>query len=203
MDILAAGYDAWAPNYDEDMHRYGYCVPALMADQLRRYAPDRRGLVLDVGAGSGLVAQALHACGYRNLVGFDPSMGMLRQAGIKGLYRLSLKMALGAPTALADHGFDAVLAAGVFKAGLAPPAALAALVHAVRPEGIIMFDLPTAKGAAEVHNRERHWLETCHQWRLVTATAPFEPLPGIAAEMKVVIYVYRTSGIVSAAMPRS
>ena len=203
LEILAGGYDAWAPRYDEDMYGYGYCVPALMVDQLRRYLPDRRVLLLDAGAGSGLVAQALQSCGYRNLVGLDPSMGMLRQAGTKRLYRLSFKMALGASTALADHGFDAILAAGVFKAGHAPPEALAALVSAVRPEGFIIFDLPTATVAEEVYNRERRRLETCHQWRPITATIPFNPLPGVAAEQKHVIYVYQTSDIVSAAVPRS
>lgn len=203
LEILAGGYDAWAPHYDEDMYGYGYCVPALMVDQLQRYIPDRRVLVLDAGAGSGLVAQALHSCGYRNLVGLDPSMGMLRQAGTKGVYRLRLKMALGAPTALADHGVDAILAAGVFKAGHAPPEALAALVSAVRPEGLIIFDLPAATVAAEVYDRERRRLETFHQWRPVTATGPFNPLPGVAAEQKHAIYVYQASGIVSAAVPRS
>ena len=203
LEILTSGYDAWAPQYDGDMYGYGYCVPALMVDQLRRYLPDRRVLVLDVGAGSGLVAQALQSCGYRNLVGLDPSMGMLRLAGTKGLYRLRLKMALGAPTALADHGFDAILAAGVFKAGHAPPEALAALVSAVRPEGFIIFDLPTAPVAAEVYNRERRRLETCQQWRSVTATAPFNPLPGVATEQKHVIYVYQTSYLFSAVELRS
>ncbi len=199
--MLAAGYDAWAPHYDADMRRYGYRVPALMVAQLRCHVPDRRAFVLDAGAGSGLVAQALKAFGYQNVVGLDPSMAMLRRACTKGLYRLCLKTALGAPAALADHRFDAILAAGVLKAGHAPPAALDALVRAVRPKGIIIFNLQADKVAAEEYNRMRRRLETDHQWRPLIATLPFDPLPGVAADQKNVIYVYQTAGTATGDMP--
>ena len=201
MAMLAAGYDAWAPHYDADMCRYGYRVPGLMVDQLRWHLPDRRALVLDAGAGSGLVAQALKAFGYQNVVGLDPSMAMLRQACTKGLYRWCLKMALGASTALADHRFDAILAAGVLKAGHAPPGALAALVRAARPKGIIIFNLQADKVAAEIYNRMRRRLETDHHWRPLIATVPFDPLPGVATEQKDIIYVYQTADSATGDMP--
>lgn len=201
MAMLAAGYEAWALHYDADMRRYGYRVPALMADQLRRHVSDRRALVLDVGAGSGLVAQALKTFGYQNMVGLDPSLAMLRQAWTKGLYRLCLKMALGAPTALAEHRFEAILAAGVFKAGHAPPEALVALVRAARPEGIIIFNLPSGKASAAVYHRMRRRLETRRQWRPLITTVPFDPLPRSAVEQENVIYVYQTAGTPTGGMP--
>lgn len=194
MAMLAAGYDAWAPHYDADMRRYGYRVPALMADQLRRHVSNRCALVLDVGAGSGLVGKALKALGYQNVVGLDPSMAMLRQAWAQGVYRRCLKMALGAPKALADHRFDAILAAGVFKAGHAPPETLADLVSAARPEGIIIFNLQCDKVLAADYHRMRLRLEMHHQWRPLITTVPFDPLPGVAVEQNNVIYVYQTVG---------
>ncbi len=194
MAMLAAGYDAWAPHYDADMRRYGYRVPALMAEQLRRHISNRGALVLDVGAGSGLMGKALKDFGFQNVVGLDPSMAMLRQAWAQGRYRLCLKMALGAPTALADHRFDAILAAGIFKAGHAPPETLAELVSATRPEGIIIFNLQCDKALAADYHRMCLRLESHRQWRPLITTAPFDPLPGAAVEQKNVIYVYQTAG---------
>ncbi|MBL0715042.1 MAG: class I SAM-dependent methyltransferase [Desulfosarcina sp.] len=191
-DALSDGYDAWAPRYDADMQQYGYRLPSMMLHQVRRYILDCRAFLLDVGAGSGLLGQELRAFGYRNLVGIDPSMGMLRQARAKEVYRMGLQMVLGAPTAFADHMFDGILAAGVFKPGHAPPEALEELTRISRPGGIIVYNLEAGAEQAEDYDRIRRRLETRTQWRPVASTAPFAPLPGAAPEYKTVIYVYQT-----------
>ncbi len=189
--MLAIGYDAWAPQYDADMHRLGYCLPARMVDEARRHIENRRAFLLDVGAGSGLLGHALRAGGYVNLVALDPSLGMLRQAHAKKVYKLRLQMALDPFAALADHKFDGILAAGVFKAGHAPPEAMEELMRLIRPEGIIIVNLEAGKGGAP-YERYGQNLARRHKWRRVGSTNPFSPLPGAAPEMKTTIHIFQS-----------
>ena len=42
--------------------------------------------VLDLGAGTGLVGEALHNKGFRNIDALEASAGMLKVAGEKGIY---------------------------------------------------------------------------------------------------------------------
>ena len=189
--MLALGYDAWAPRYDADMHRYGYCLPARMADEVQRHIGNRRALLLDAGAGSGLLGHALRVGGYENLVGLDPSLGMLRQAHAKKVYKLGLQMPLGPFAALADHKFDGILAAGVFKAGHAPPEAMEELVRLIRPEGIVVVSLEAGQGGA-AYERFGQYLALRQKWRHVGSTDPFSHLPGAVPEMKTVIHVFQT-----------
>jgi predicted TPR repeat methyltransferase len=188
--MLTDGYDAWAAQYDADMHRYGYRVPALMADAARHHIPGNRALLLDAGAGSGLVGRALKERGYQNLVGLDPSPAMLREARTKSVYGLVLKMTLSASAALADHRFDGILAAGVFKPGHAPPSALTDLVRLARPGGIIIFNLETGSAWAR-YDRLRRRLEAGRYWERLASTAPFAPLPGAAPATRTIIHVFR------------
>ena len=189
--MLAIGYDAWAPQYDADMHRYGYCLPSRMVDEAHRHIGNHRALLLDVGAGTGLLGHALRTGGYINLVGLDPSLGMLRQARAKMVYKLRLQMAWGSFAALADHRFDAILAAGVFKAGHAAPDAMAELVRLVRPGGIIIFDLEAGRGGTAYHRFGR-LLAIRKKWRRVGSTDPFSHLPGTVPEKKTAIHVFQT-----------
>ncbi len=190
--MLAIGYDAWAPQYDVDMDRYGYCLPSRMVDEAQRHIGNHRALMLDAGAGSGLLGQALRAGGYVRLVGLDPSLGMLREAHAKKVYILRLQMALGPFAALADHRFDAILAAGVFKAGHAPPEAMEELVRLVRPEGIIILNLEAGTGG-EAYERFGRYLTLRKRWRRVGSTGSFSHLPGAAPEMKTVIHIFQTT----------
>ena len=189
--MLAIGYDAWAARYDADMDRYGYCLPCRMVDAVQRHIGNRRALLLDAGAGSGLLGHALRAGGYVNLVGLDPSLGMLRQAHAQKAYKLRLQMALGPCAALADHRFDGIMAAGVFKTGHAPPEAMEELVRLVRPEGIIIVNLEAGPGGAAYERFGRH-LALHQRWRQVRSTDPFSHLPGADPEMKTVIHVFQT-----------
>ncbi len=190
---LAIGYEAWGPVYDADMVRYGYRLPSRMTDEARRHIEDRRALLLDVGAGSGLLGQALRAGGYDNLVGLEPSRAMLRLAQAKRVYRRLLPMALGPAVEEVGYRFDAALAAGVFKAGHAPPEALEDLVRLVRPGGIVIFDLNTGSGAAAYDHCARR-LANGRKWRHLRSTAPFSPLPGAAPESTTIIHVFQTIG---------
>jgi predicted TPR repeat methyltransferase len=188
---VADGYDAWAAGYDADMQQYGYRIPTLMADAVERYLPRRRARLLDVGAGTGLVGLALRKRGYRNLVGIDASLAMLRHARSKSVYRQLLRGTLEAPAVFPDHFFDGLLAGGIFKLGHAPPESLAALVRVVRPGGIIILNLESgAAGAA--YERAGQAMARNRRWRRLASTPAFAPLPLAAPTPQTVIHVFQT-----------
>ncbi len=190
---LTTGYDAWAPDYEADMDRYGYRLPVHMVDAARLHIQDRRARLLDVGAGSGLIGEALKAAGYDNLVALDPSPGMLRQAAAKGVYRRHLEMALGTAALRTGLRCDAALAAGVFKAGHAPPQALACLLGLVRPGGIIILNLDVGEGAAAYDGIARRLAADC-KWRFLKSTSPFALFAGGAFGSLTTIHVFQVTG---------
>lgn len=131
-------YDTWADQYDADNQVLGWCAPAAaVAEALECLDLDAQ--ILDAGAGSGLVGEALAAAGYRNLVGADRSAQMLDVARGKGLYRALHKLDLTEPLPFADQSFDAVLSIGT--SGYLTTGAVQEFVRVVRPEGHILITI--------------------------------------------------------------
>ena len=97
---LAERYDRMAENYDDSLEgEWGWTSPEYTAEVLSRYAsPTAR--VLDAGAGTGLVAQALFRRGYRDLFGIDMAHEMMRKAFPKNVYQGLYRVELGQPSAL-------------------------------------------------------------------------------------------------------
>ena len=75
-DELQERYDAWAADYDADVFSFGYVVPDIIAGLMGRYEPER-GLILDAGAGTGIMGELLAHLGHKELVSMDLSPGML------------------------------------------------------------------------------------------------------------------------------
>jgi predicted TPR repeat methyltransferase len=187
---LAARYDAWAGEYDRELKLAGYCGPDRGARLLARYvAPSAR--ILDAGAGTGLVGEALHRLGYRKLAGVDISAGMLAVARRKRVYRSleqsDLHRALGFP----DAWFDAAIAIGVFTYGHATASSIHELVRVTSPGGYLVFsmrpdffesgDFPTALNA----------LERSGRCRLVTRSVAFRVFTNSDAADRLQLWVYR------------
>ena len=83
---LKANYDKWAENYDDDVSDVWKPVTAAAVVLLANYLADREGQILDIGAGTGLAGQALHALGCSNIIGIDISAAMLQKAADKNVY---------------------------------------------------------------------------------------------------------------------
>ena len=138
---LIEGYNAWATTYDRDVGLLEYASPLAVAESVCRQIRNKDARLLDVGAGTGLVGELLRHRGYHQLIGLDCSQGMLRQAVQKGHYQLLCRMALGQPLGFPDRCFDAIVAAGVFTPGHAPPESLLELIRVLRPGGMMIFSL--------------------------------------------------------------
>ena len=73
--------------------------------------------ILDAGCGTGLVAQVLSDMNFKNIVGLDYSIDMLKIAKNKKIYKKLIQESLNKKTSLRSNQFDIVLCTGVLTSG--------------------------------------------------------------------------------------
>jgi predicted TPR repeat methyltransferase len=149
-------FDQYAPHFDEALVAgLGYRGPALLREALRAAAAARRrpfhfARALDLGCGTGLVAEALRAhCDA--IVGVDLSPAMAAAARRKGVYTdvVGGDM-IDFIAAEAESSCDLIIAgdALVYLADLAPVCRAAA--RALSADGLFAFTVETHAGAGVV-----------------------------------------------------
>lgn len=108
-------YDNWANNYDTDVKKDWSFMPVAIAKTLSKLLPDKQCYILDAGAGTGLVGEALAKEGYTNLTAVDLSAKMLAIATEKQVYQSLYQGDLADVSIFSDSvNFDAIITAGVF-----------------------------------------------------------------------------------------
>lgn len=189
-------YDDWARDYDQALWASGNPYIALMAGMVGRYVPDKNARILDDGCGTGNMAQVLQGIGYRNIVGLDPSEGMLAVARAKGCYAELHKLLLGAKVDLPANSFDAVTAAGVLTHGHAPPDSVAGLLAVAKPGAPIIFSISKIAVEEGGFGESIAALAAAGAWRLEERTEPFRTYPysDQYADLRHWICVYRKAG---------
>ncbi|QYZ69481.1 class I SAM-dependent DNA methyltransferase [Neotabrizicola shimadae] len=136
-------YGEWAHTYDDDFAAgMDYRLPALVGAAF--LAAGGEGPVLDVGAGTGLLAVALTSMGFRDEIdGLDLSPAMLARAGEKGLYRSLLQADITRP--LPRNGaYQGVVSSGTFTHGHVGPEALPHLFATALPEAVFALSVNAA-----------------------------------------------------------
>lgn len=127
-----AYYRDWAANYDSEFAAtHGYVVPQRVADAFRQAGGE--GPVLDIGAGTGLVGQALAGI---EVDGVDISPEMLEVAGRKGVYRSLVRADLTQALEIGDSSYAGLVSAGTFTHGHVGPACLPELMRIARPDAV-------------------------------------------------------------------
>lgn len=122
-------YAEWAQTYDQSFAaEMDYQMPRLVAS-IYDEVGQGRGPVLDVGAGTGLLAAAMPVGAGLQIDALDISAEMLAVAGAKGLYRRTIEADLTKPLAVADGTYGAVVSSGTFTHGHVGPDALDTLVR--------------------------------------------------------------------------
>ena len=135
-DDSKALYRSWAATYDETFaEALGYAAPARIAGLF-----DSRwtggGRVLDVGCGTGLVAEALAA---RPVDGLDISAEMLGVAGTRGVYDALVEGDLTRTLPISDGAYHGLISAGTFTHGHVGPGALDELIRIAAPDALFVF----------------------------------------------------------------
>ena len=134
-------YDEWAQNYDQHIWASGNPYIVIATGMAGKYISDYDARILDVGCGTGNMAQVLDQMGFNHLEGLDPSEGMLGVAERKNIYKKLHKLFLAAEVDLPDESYDAVIAAGVLTHGHAPPESLDGILKLTKAGGLIIFSL--------------------------------------------------------------
>jgi SAM-dependent methyltransferase len=120
-------YADWAASYDDDFAEgMGYVLPAQVASAY--LGAGGAGPVLDVGAGTGLLAAALRGLGFQGRIdGVDLSPEMLEKARAKGCYDALVAADITRPLAL-PATYRGVVSSGTFTHGHVGPEGLPSLL---------------------------------------------------------------------------
>ncbi len=140
VEDVKALYRDWADTYDADfVTAMSYVYP----QEVTRIFTERRETadvpVLDIGCGSGAVAEALPDPA--EIDGLDLSPEMLRVAGAKGLYRRTIEGDLLARLPIPDDTYGALLSAGTFTHGHVGPQALDEVIRIARPGALFVLGI--------------------------------------------------------------
>ena len=132
-EACLAYYRDWAANYDSGFAReMQYLLPAHVAAAFM--ATGAGGPVLDVGAGTGLLAEALLGMGFRpEIDAADFSAEMLARAAQKHIYAGTFRVDITQPIAL-PRRYGGIVSSGTFTAGHVGPEALPHLLDVALPQ---------------------------------------------------------------------
>ena len=126
-------YGDWAPTYDASFGAaWGYIAPREIAAILKAEVSDEAE-ILDIGAGTGLVAEHLRGL---TVDALDITPEMLEIARPKGLYRSLLLGDLTKTLEIPDAAYDAVISCGTFTHGHVGPECLPELMRITRPGAV-------------------------------------------------------------------
>ncbi len=125
-------YSAWAETYDKTFAQdMDYRMPAVIAELYRQSGG--AGNILDIGAGTGLVAKFLADAGIGPIDGTDISPEMLIMAGKKRLYRRLFEGDATRRLDVEDGTYDGIVSSGTFTLGHVGPDAIDELLRVAAP----------------------------------------------------------------------
>ena len=137
-------YADWAQSYDDGFAKDNdYHLPQIVA-LIFAEVGGGAGPVLDVGAGTGLLAQHIPLRGALEIDALDISRDMLEVAAAKGIYRTIIEADLTAPLDLADATYGAVISSGTFTHGHVGPDALDELLRVARAGAVFVLAINAA-----------------------------------------------------------
>lgn len=138
---LRRRYDIWADQYDADVGNIDDYLAPRETVKAAAAALDKSARIMDAGAGTGLVGQALKDEGFVNLVAADYSAEMLKIAQSKGIYAQTHQSDFSKPTELPGGSFDGLVTCGTTSQ--VPCASLREYARLVRSGGQIIFAAAT------------------------------------------------------------
>ena len=139
-DEIAALYEAWADSYDSGFgDAQGYQTPREVV--LAFIGAGGGGPVLDVGAGTGLVAEHLSRASIGPIDAVDLSPEMLNVAKMKGVYRDLYVGDITGALGIAANSYSGVVSAGTFTHGHVGPDGLKPLLNVAKSGAIFVLSI--------------------------------------------------------------
>ena len=137
---LANKYDAWSHLYDSELNESYRISPIQSARALDQVLGNKQASILDAGAGTGMVGEALAELGYTNITAVDLSPQMLEVARGKQVYQALYQGDLENSLSFVEpNSFDAIISVGVFTYGHATPQALHNLFPLLKSGGYFVL----------------------------------------------------------------
>lgn len=140
-------YRDFAATYDDGfVAETGYVYPREVARVFLEQAGPNDRPVLDIGAGTGLLAENLGGPETDGPVtdGIDISAEMLEKAAAKGLYRNRIVADLTKPLEIADGIYGGLVSSGTFTHGHVGPGALDELLRVARTGALFCLGINLA-----------------------------------------------------------
>lgn len=136
-------YRDWADSYDAGFaDAMAYQLPQHVARVFA--ALGGTGPVLDVGAGTGLLAGALRTVSNVEIDALDLSAEMLEVAAAKGLYRTLIEADLTQDLTINEPRYAGVVSSGTFTHGHVGPDALDGLLALAKPGALFVLSVNAA-----------------------------------------------------------
>ena len=163
----------------QDVQKYRGYIGAevgakILVKELREAGFPESCKILDVGAGTGLVAETLKTLNFTNIDALDSSPEILEVARGKGLYKNHILGVLGPDRrieSISDNTYDAAVAMGVFTLNhVKAEGAMEEIVRVVRPGGLICFSIRGDVMFDKDFGYEEKMAELCQKkvWQLVS-----------------------------------
>ncbi len=172
---LRRRYDLWAQQYDDDVGNIEDYLAPRETVAVAAATFDTSARIMDAGAGTGLVGQAMKKAGFETLVAADYSEEMLKIAASKGIYSEIHCCDFSTETELPAGSFDGFVTCGTTSQ--VPCASLREYARVLRPGGKLVFAAATDAwndcGYADVFAE----LETAGQISLVSRGEAFQMMP--------------------------
>ena len=135
-------YKLWANKYDQDLINWGYAYPSQLKKIISKDIKIKKNSkILDAGCGTGLVAEVLGDMNFKNIVGLDYSMDMLKIAKDKKIYTRLIQESLNKKTSLRSNQFDVVLCTGVLTSGHVGSKAINELIRVTKNKGFLILSI--------------------------------------------------------------
>ena len=135
-------YKVWASSYDDYFAKKNdYRSPVLISNYYDKYSNKNDVPVLDVGAGTGLIAEVMNKKNTIDIDAIDISPEMLESAKSKNCYNKLLEADLTKNLDIDNNYYGAIVSAGTFTHGHIGPSALDELLRVTKPSGLFVITI--------------------------------------------------------------
>ena len=135
-------YKVWASSYDDDFAKKNdYRSPVLISNYYDKYSNKNDVPVLDVGAGTGLIAEVMNKTNTIDIDAIDISPEMLESAKSKNCYNKLIEADLTKNLDIDNNYYGAIVSAGTFTHGHIGPNALDELLRVTKPSGLFVITI--------------------------------------------------------------
>ena len=135
-------YKVWASSYDDDFAKKNdYRSPVLISNYYDKYSNKNDVPVLDVGAGTGLIAEVMNKKNTIDIDAIDISPEMLESAKSKNCYNKLIEADLTKILDIDNNYYGAIVSAGTFTHGHIGPNALDELLRVTKPSGLFVITI--------------------------------------------------------------